>query len=253
MGRSGALLVGAAVALTMWIGITMWWSIVGDRSWDAFNKAVAYCAFLGLGVMLAAVGRRFGARLAASMLSVVIGATLVWALIAKAVPALDPEGDRVARLREPVGYWNALALLADIALVLGLWLGTAREHRRGIRVAGALLVYAATLALLLTLSRTGIVGRRARARALVRRRTASAWGAGCCSRLLPGPAIVVGAWAFTRPALTEDVATRSDRVADGAVFGALALAGALARRRLSSASGFGDLSTRRRAGASDAV
>ena len=136
VGRSGALVVGAAVALTIWIGITMWWSIAGDRSWEAFNKAVAYCAFLGLGVMLAAVGRRFGARLAASMLSVVIGATLVWALIAKAVPALDPEGDRVARLREPVGYWNALALLADIAIVLGLWLGTdarapTRDSSRG--------------------------------------------------------------------------------------------------------------------------
>jgi len=40
------------------------------------------------------------------------------------------------------------------------------------------------------------------------------------------PAVLVGAWAFTRPALTQDVATRSDRVADGAVFGILALAGA---------------------------
>ena len=55
----------AAVALALWIGVTMSWSIVGDRSWDAFNKAVAYCAFLGLGVVLASIGRRFGARLAA--------------------------------------------------------------------------------------------------------------------------------------------------------------------------------------------
>jgi hypothetical protein len=226
VGRSGALVVGAAVALTIWIGATMWWSIAGDRSWEAFNKAVAYCAFLGLGVMLAAVGRRFAARLPASMLSVVIGATVVWALIAKAVPALDPEGDRVARLREPVGYWNALALLADIAIVLGLWLGTTREHRRVIRVGGALLVYAATLALLLTLSRTGVV-----AGAVV----VVVWlvvgherlGSGLLLVAAAGPAIVVGAWAFTRPALTEDVATRSDRVSDGAAFGALALAGAL--------------------------
>jgi len=41
------------------------------------------------------------------------------------------------------------------------------------------------------------------------------------------PAILVGAWAFTRPALTEDVASRSDRVADGTVFGVLALVGAV--------------------------
>jgi hypothetical protein len=38
--------------------------------------------------------------------------------------------------------------------------------------------------------------------------------------------VIVGVWAFTRAALTEDVAARSDRVADGAVFGVLALIGA---------------------------
>jgi tetratricopeptide (TPR) repeat protein len=226
VGRTGALLIGSAVALALWIGVTMAWSIVGDRSWDAFNKAVAYCAFLGLGVVVAAAGRRFGARLAAATLSLVIGATLVWALLAKAVPALDPEGDRVARLREPVGYWNALALLADVAIVLGLWLGTERGHRRGIRVLGSLLVYVATLALLLTLSRAGvIVGVSVLALWLVvgQERVSS----GLLLAASAGPAVLVGAWAFTRPALTEDVATRSDRVADGTVFGVLTLVGAV--------------------------
>ena len=36
-----------------------------------------------------------------------------WALLGVAVPSLFEDGDRIARLREPVGYWNALALLAD--------------------------------------------------------------------------------------------------------------------------------------------
>ena len=40
------------------------------------------------------------------------------------------------------------------------------------------------------------------------------------------PAALVGGWAFTRPALVEDGAERADRVADGAVFGVLALVGA---------------------------
>jgi len=226
VGRSGLLLIVAAVAITLWIGVTMSWSIVGDRSWDVFNKAVAYCAFLGLGVVLAAVGRRFGARIAVATLSLVIGTTLVYALVAKAVPALDPDGDRVARLREPVEYWNALALLADVALVLGLWLGTERTHRGAIRVLGALLVYVATLALLLTLSRAGVVvavGVVALWLATGRERVAS----GLLLVAAAGPAVLVGVWAFTRPALTEDVATRSDRVADGTVFGVLALVGAV--------------------------
>ena len=226
-GRSGAALLCGLVLLVVWTGATVWWSIVADRSWDAFNKTVAYAAFLGLGIVLAAVGRTRATRLAASMLSLVIGATLVWALIAKAVPALDPDGDRVARLREPVGYPNALALLADIALVLGLWLGTAPPHRRSVRVAGALLVYVATLALMLTLSRGGVV---------VGVGVLALWLLLSSERLQSGllllasaiPAVAVGAWAFTRPALTEDVATRADRVADGSIFGALALVGAAA-------------------------
>ena len=142
------------------------------------------------------------------------------------VPSLDPDGDRVARLREPVGYWNALALLADVALVLGLWVGTSREHRRPVRVAGGLLVYVATLALMLTLSRAGLV---------VAVGVLVLWLALSSERVQSGllllasalPAAAVGAWAFTRPALTEDVALRADRVADGKVFGVLTVVGAL--------------------------
>ena len=225
VGGSGAVLVCGVAGLTLWIGITMSWSIAGDRSWDAFNKSLAYCAFLGVGVVLAAVGRQVGARLAAWVLSLVLGVSLSWALLAKAIPSLDPEGDRVARLREPVGYWNALAILADVAVVLGLWLGTERGHRRVVRVLGALLVYAATLALLLTLSRAGVVvGVAVLALWLVvgRERLQS----GLLLVASSGPAVLVGVWAFTRPALTEDVASRPDRVADGTAFGALALVGA---------------------------
>jgi hypothetical protein len=225
LGMWGAVLVGAMVALAAWTGITMAWSILPDRSWDAFNRTVAFAAFLGLGIILAAAGGRFAARLTASMLALVTGITLSWALLTKVVPALDPEGDRVARLREPVGYWNALALVADMALALGLWLGTERAHRRSIRVGGGLLVYVATLALLLTLSRAGVVvgaGVIIFWLALASERVESA----LLLLASAGPAVVVGAWAFTRPALTEDVATRSDRVADGAVFGALAFLGA---------------------------
>jgi O-antigen ligase len=112
-----------------------------------------------------------------------------------------------------------------MALVLGLWLGTARGHRRSVRVAGALLVYVATLSLMLTLSRAGVlvaVGVLVLWLALSSERVES----GLLLVASAGPAVLVGAWAFTRPALTEDVATRSDRVADGAVLGVLALVGA---------------------------
>ncbi len=149
---------------------------------------------------------------------------LGWALLGVAIPSLFPDGDRIARLREPVGYWNALALLADAALALGLWV--ARSPTVARRVAGLLLVYGAALAVLLTQSRAGVVGALA---------VLGLWLVLSDERLndalravMAGvPALLVGGWAFTRPALVEDGALRADRVADGRVFAALTIAGAI--------------------------
>src|SRR5262245_22037823 len=224
LGRAGSVLLGSFVLLVAWLGFTVWWSIVPDRSWDAFNKSVAYVAFLGLGLVLAGAGRAVAARLAASMLAIVLGTTLVWALVTKAVPALARD-ERVARLNEPVDHWNALALLADVAIVLGLWLATTAAHRRVVRVAGALLVYVATLALLLTLSRAGVVVGVAVV-AIWLALTSERVPSGLVLVSAAGPALLVAGWAFTRDALTEDLAPYSERVSDGRVFGVLALVGA---------------------------
>jgi hypothetical protein len=209
----------------VWTGASVVWSIVPDHSWDAFNKSAAFAAFFGLGIVLGGVGGRVAARLSAAVLAAGIALVLLWALLVKAIPALDSGGDRVARLREPIGYWNALALIADAGLGLALWLGAGRSGGTRTRVAGALLAYFATLALLLTLSRAGLVA------AVV---VVVLWLVLSNERLAGGlllvasivPAAVVGGWAFTRPALVEDGAKHSDRVADGAVFGVLALLGA---------------------------
>jgi len=225
IGRSGVVLLGSFVLLVAWLGVTLWWSIVADRSWDVLNKSVAYTAFLGLGFAVAALGREATARLAAGMLSIVIGTALVWALVTKAVPSLADD-ERIGRLNEPVDHWNALALLADIAIVLGLWIATTDAHRRVLRVAGALLVYVATLALMLTLSRTGVVvavGLTALWLLLTHERVRS----GLLLIAAAGPALAVAGWAFTRPGLTEDLAPHADRVADGNVLGVVTLLGAV--------------------------
>ena len=215
----------AFLGIVAWTGFSVVWSIAGDRSRDGLAKALVYAALAVVGLAVAGGGGR-GLRLLALGLAAVLGAALGWALLGVAIPALFPEGDRIARLREPVGYWNALALLADAALVLGLWLATA-SARRGGRVAGALLVYAAGLVLLLTQSRAGVV-----AGALV----VLLWLvlaeeriAGVLVVVLAGvPAALVAGWAFSRPALVEDGVERADRVSDGTVFAVVACGGALA-------------------------
>jgi hypothetical protein len=224
LDRAGWALVAAVVTLTVWTGVSIVWSIVPDRSWDVFNKTVVFALFLGFGIALAGTTGRTAARVGALVLTVSISAALGWALLAKAIPALDSGGDRVARLRVPIDYWNALALLADAGLALAIWVGVGRA-RRELRAAGALLAYVATLALLLTLSRAGlaaafvVVGLSL---ALSRERVKAGLVlvTGCV------PALAVGGWAFTRPALVEDGASHADRVSDGAVFGLLALVGA---------------------------
>src|SRR6188472_2792763 len=214
-------IVGAA-GLTAWAGISIAWSIAGDRSWDWLGRGLVYLAFLALGLVSGALFA--GVRRLASLLAVVLAAAIGWALLGVAIPSLFPDGDRIARLREPVGYWNALALLADAALALGLWV--ARSPRVAGRVAGALLSYGGVLAVLLTQSRAGVVGALA---------VLALWLVLSDERLddavravVAGvPALLVGGWAFTRPALVEDGALRADRVADSKAFAALTIAGAM--------------------------
>ena len=222
LDRAGALVVASCAALTAWVGLSTIWSIAGDRSWEWLGRGLVYLAFLALGLLVGAL--RDGSRRIAALTAAVLGVALGWALLGVAVPSFFEDGDRIARLREPVGYWNALALLADASLALGLWL--LREPRIAPRLLGALLGYAAVLCLLLTQSRAGVVGAIA---------VLAVWFALSDERVADGvrlaivaiPGLAVGAWAFTRPALVEDGAARADRVTDGRVFAAIAIVGAL--------------------------
>ena len=205
-------------------GMSIVWSIAGDESWSALNKGISYLGFLVVGLALAALGTNT-TRTVAGLLAACLGTALVWALAGKALPVLAAnDASRVARLHGPVGYWNGLALLADGALALGLWLGAAASARREIRAAGAALVYVAVLAGLLTSSRAGVLGGLLAVGLWLRlgpRRAESASAA----VLAGGPAVAVAAWTFTRPALVDVGRTHGERVHDGAVFGVLALVG----------------------------
>ena len=128
----------------------MAWSITPDRSWSYLNRGLVYVAFALIGLFLAAAVRRPAPAVAAVLTPLLLGAVVVWALAGKVIPGLYPDGARIARLRSPIGYWNALALACAIALPVFLWL-SAR-----VRAAAAVGVYLSLLALLLTYSRGGV-------------------------------------------------------------------------------------------------
>ena len=122
LDRHGITAAAAAIGLVAWIGLSVWWSIAGDRSWDALAKGIVLLAFGVVGLAAGALPVS-PLRSLAVLLAAAIGAVLVWALLGKAIPAIGPDdAGRVARLKGSIGYWNALALLADAAFGLGLWL-----------------------------------------------------------------------------------------------------------------------------------
>lgn len=218
LGKAGWACLGLLTAFVAWNGVSIWWSIQPSRSWDFLNRGAVYLALACL-AMLAVAGVPRALGMAAGGLAALLGLVLAWALLGKIVPGLGPD-PRIARLRSPIGYWNQLALLADGAVVLGLWLAARR------RVSGVVLLYGALVAVVLTYSRSGIA-----LAALV----ALAWLAARPERFESIVALAIGgaaaactsAVALALPGVSESDAAHRGR--DGAIFGVvLVLLGAAA-------------------------
>lgn len=218
-----AAFLGCLFGLAAWAGLSTLWSISPDRSWAYTNRTLVYAAFALLGVLLAAVLPRVEALAggAAALLGLLIG----WALLAKCIPALYSDYGRVARLRAPVAYWNELALLCDVAVPLALWLAAPRGRRPLVRAAGALLLFGATVTLLLTYSRVGVV---------LACLAAAAWIVLDRDRVESLAAVALGSGAgaaafgiaLALPGITKDGQPRSVRAHDGWIFALVLLAGA---------------------------
>jgi tetratricopeptide (TPR) repeat protein len=226
LGREGLAFVAFATALVAWIGASIVWSAAPDRSWDYFNRGLVYLAFTVLGLFVAVLDERAVRRVAAAC-AVLFTAVALWALAGKVIPWLYDDYGRAARLRSPVGYWNALALVSAFGLPLALWAASRRAHALWVRAGGVVAVYVLGVALLLTYSRGGI------AAALF---ALAAWFVltedrldGAAALAVAGlPAAVVVGTAFSLTGVADDGQPHSVRVHDGAWFGlALVLVGLL--------------------------
>jgi O-antigen ligase len=222
-GNAFVLLLGAFV---LWNGLSVLWSVTPDRSWEYMNRGVVYLAFTALGIFAGASGAK-GTRSVAAGLTILLAAVIAWALLGKIVPAFFPDGDRIARLRDPIGYWNGLALLGAVVLPLAGWVAVRRDHRPWLRVGGVVLLFLTTVALLLTYSRGG---------AIVALVAVAVFVALCAERaeavaalvISSAPAFLIAAWAFSEPGLVADQQPRNDRMWAGIAFGAILALGAVA-------------------------
>jgi len=224
LDRAGLAFLVLAGLFVLWNGASISWSLDPDRSWAYTNRGLVYLAFAGLGLFVGALVPR-APRAVAAGLAVLLTAVLGWALLGKVVPSLFPDGGRLARLRSPIDYWNALALLADMAVALGLWLAARREHRHAVRIGGVVLLYAAVVAILLAYSRAGVLVAIAVGAAWLALRPEKLESLVACG-LAAGAGGALAAWAVTRPGIAHDAQAYSTRVHDGAIFGAVFVVGA---------------------------
>lgn len=225
LSRAAAASVALFTAFVAWNGLTVAWSIAPDRSWSYFNRGAVYLGFLVAGLFAGALARR-APTLFAAALAVVLAAAAAWALAGKIDPSLFPDGGRIARLREPVGFWNALALLLVLGLPLGLWV--AAHARAAVRVAGAVFLYALGVAILLTYSRGGLLAALFAVPAWLA--VAPARREALAALVAAAPvAVAVALWAFGQPGIAADGQDEATRAADGKEFAVvLALGGAAA-------------------------
>jgi tetratricopeptide (TPR) repeat protein len=131
---SPLILAGLAVfgLFVAWSGLSVLWSFGPDLSWVSFNLAAFYlvvAVVLGLtpagSLQLRVSGYGFLA------VAVAVG---VYAFLGKILPDVVAHAHTYARLDSPVGYWNVLALMMVMGLVVALALAGDRTARAGWRV-----------------------------------------------------------------------------------------------------------------------
>jgi O-antigen ligase len=141
-------------------------------------------------------------------------AVAVYALAGKVTPGLLDETALSPRLREPLGYWNALALLCVLAAPVALRVATDAARRDAARLAGLAALWLLLVTAALTYSRGGALALGAALAVVTVLGAARLRGLAVVglAALATAPAVAL---AFTSDALTTAGAPLGDRIAAG--------------------------------------
>ena len=125
--RDALLLCGAAglAAYALWSGLSVLWSVGPDLSWVSFDYAALYAAVVGVAVLLRP--GRWQLRFVGYGYLVCVAAVAVYALLGKVLSEVVTHAHEYARLQQPLGYWNVLA----VVLVMGVPLALSAAARPG--------------------------------------------------------------------------------------------------------------------------
>ena len=190
LGRFDAALLAALAALSLWALLSAVWSIAPATSLLDGERTLLYLACAA--ALLLLLSRR-DARTVAIAVTASVTIVCAYSLSDRLLAANAPP---YGRLGGPLGYWNALGVLAAAGVCLAIAL-IAHEQRRAARAVAGCCVPILVGALYLTFSRGAwlalVIGLALTAATDTRRRELS--GA-LAALVLPGAAVVAcGAWA----------------------------------------------------------
>ncbi|MFY9265494.1 MAG: O-antigen ligase family protein [Solirubrobacterales bacterium] len=158
-GLATAAVLAMAV-FAVWTGISLLWTESVELGMHDFGRAALYVGALLLALFAARAG---GARAMLCGVAAAAGVVLLTAALSRLLPALVPTPGDMQTLAEsrmqlsyPIGYWNALAALAAVAIPLNIGLAAATRNAiaRGTLVS---IVPVAVLVIYLTASRGGAI------------------------------------------------------------------------------------------------
>jgi hypothetical protein len=155
--------VGLLGAFAVWSGVTLLWSVAPDNTWSELNRALSYVIALVLAVALGASSER-SIRLVSEGFLLVAIAVALYGLGQKLVPGLHIAGlfdlnqtGPLPRLQEPLGYWNALALLLALGSPVALMVTVDATRTVRVRLLALIGLVVMLLAIGFTYSRGGVL------------------------------------------------------------------------------------------------
>ena len=154
-GRLAAVGLSALGVFAIWSGVSTAWSVGPDLSWISFDYAALF-ALVAARCVLSRPGV-WGLRLAGYGFLVAMLPVALYAYLGKALPEVVTHAHLFARLSEPVGYWNVLAVLLVMAVPVALAAAARPGLPAALRAAAASALGLVLLTFFFTFSRGGIV------------------------------------------------------------------------------------------------
>jgi tetratricopeptide (TPR) repeat protein len=161
--RTAWIGVGLLALFALWSGLSLAWSVAGDRTWLELNRAITYALVVLLALAAGSWWRRAADAVAVGYLAVAMLVAL-YAVGGKLAPGLHIAGvidlnhaHLIPRLRAPLDYWNALALVELLAVPAAVGLAIERRGSQPVRLGALACVAFLFIAIGLTYSRGGVL------------------------------------------------------------------------------------------------